>query len=149
MTRYVILSEAQAAAVACWIVFSYGFDTMRICPQLLINSPSKRCGKSTLLELILGLVPRPLPAANISSAAVFRAIEAWKPTLLIDEADTFLNTKSNEEITGILNSGHNRSLAYVIRTQEVDGDHVPVRFSTFCPKAVSYTHLTLPTKRIV
>jgi Protein of unknown function (DUF3631) len=137
VSRHVILTESQAVAVACWIIFSYGFETMRICPQILINSPSKRCGKSTLLELIMGLVRRPLPAANISSAAIFRAIEAWKPTLLIDEADTFLNSKSNEEITGILNSGHNRSLAYVVRTQEVDGQHMPVRFSTFCPKVIA------------
>jgi putative DNA primase/helicase len=135
--RYVILSGAQAAAVACWIVFSYGFDAMRICPQMLINSPSKRCGKSTLLELIMSLVRRPLPAANISSAAVFRSIDSWKPTLLIDEADTFLNSNGNEEITGILNSGHNRSLAYVVRTQEIDGEHTPVRFSTFCPKVIA------------
>lgn len=137
LNRYVILSAAQASAVACWIVFSYGYEAMRICPQLLINSPSKRCGKSTLLELIMSLVRRPLPAANISSAAVFRSIESWSPTLLIDEADTFLNSIGNEEITGILNSGHNRNLAYVVRTQEVDGDHVPVRFSTFCPKVIA------------
>jgi hypothetical protein len=135
--RYVILFEAQAVTVAIWIVFSYGFDAMRICPQLLINSPSKRCGKSTLLELIMSLVRRPLPAANISSAAVFRSIAEWKPTLLIDEADTFLNSKSNEEMTGILNSGHNRSLAYVVRTEEVDGRHVPRQFSTFCPKVIA------------
>ena len=137
INRHVILTTAQAVSVACWIVFCYGFESMRICPQLLINSPSKRCGKSTLLELIMCLVPRPLPAANISSAAVFRSIESWKPTLLIDEADTFLNSGGNEEITGILNSGHNRSLAFVVRTQEVDGDHVPVRFSTFCPKVIA------------
>lgn len=137
INRHVILTQSQAVAVACWIIFSYGFERMRICPQLLINSPSKRCGKSTLLELIMCLVRRALPAANISSAAVFRSIDAWKPTLLIDEADTFLNSTGNEEITGILNSGHNRSLAYVVRTQEVDGDHVPIRFSTFCPKVIA------------
>ena len=145
VNRHVILFKSQAAAVAVWIIFSYGFDAMRICPQLLISSPSKRCGKSTLLELIMSLVRRPLPAANISPAAVYRAIEAWKPTLLIDEGDTFLN--SNEEITGILNSGHNRSLAYVVRNQEVDGNYVPVRFSTFCPKVI--TMIRAPADTII
>ena len=137
INRYVILTVSQAVAVACWIIFSYGFDAMRICPQLLINSPSKRCGKSTLMELIMSLVPRPLPAANITPAAVFRSIESWKPTLLIDEADTFLNRSGNEEMTGILNSGHNRTMAIVVRTQEVDGNHEPVSFSTFCPKVIA------------
>jgi putative DNA primase/helicase len=135
--RHVILSLAQAVAIAVWIVFSYGYDLMRICPQLLINSPSKRCGKSTLLELIMYLVRRALPAANISPAAVFRSIDIWKPTLLIDEADTFLNGKASDEITGILNSGHSRNLAYVVRTVEVDGEHVPKHFSTFCPKVIA------------
>ena len=137
INRHVILTRGQAVSVACWIIFTYGFESMRICPQLLINSPSKRCGKSTLLELIMCLVLRPLPAANISPAAVFRSIEAWKPTLLIDEADTFLNKGGNEEITGILNSGHNRSLAFVVRTQEIGGEYSPVRFSTFCPKVIA------------
>ena len=137
VTRYVILSDAQAISVATWIIFSYGFRAMRICPQLLVISPSKRCGKTTLLEVILCLSFRALPAANISSAAVFRAIEAWAPTLLIDEADTFMHRGSNDEITGILNSGHNKNLAYVVRTQEVNGKHQPVRFSTFCPKVIA------------
>jgi putative DNA primase/helicase len=137
INRYIIVTPSQAVAVTCWIIFSYGFSRMRICPQLLINSPAKRCGKSTLLELIMYLVRRPLSAANISSAAVFRAIEAWNPTLLMDEADTYLNSKNNDQMTGILNSGHSRSSACVIRTHEIDGDHVPVRFSTFCPKVIA------------
>ena len=137
INRYVILTPSQAVSVACWVVFSYGFESMRICPQLLINSPAKRCGKSTLLELIVNLSLRPLAASNISSAAIYRAIEAWKPTLLIDEADTFLGNKASEDIAGILNSGHNRGLAFVIRTTEVDGEHVPKSYSTFCPKVIA------------
>ncbi len=135
--RYVILSKAQAVAVVVWIVFSYVFTLMRICPRLLVSSPSKRCGKSTLLEFIMGLARYPLAAANITPAAVFRAIEAWGPTLLLDEADTYLNRPGNEELTGIINSGHSRALAYVIRTREVDGDHIPVWFSTFCPIVIA------------
>lgn len=137
INRYVILTPAQAVSVACWVVFSYGFESMRICPQLLINSPAKRCGKSTLLELIVNLSLRPLAASNISPAAIYRAIEAWRPTLLIDEADTFLGSSSSEDMAGILNSGHNRGLAFVIRTTEVDGEHVPKSYSTFCPKVIA------------
>ena len=95
------------------------------------------CGKSTLLELIVNLSLRPLAASNISPAAIYRAIEAWRPTLLIDEADTFLGSSSSEDMAGILNSGHNRGLAFVIRTTEVDGEHVPKSYSTFCPKVIA------------
>jgi putative DNA primase/helicase len=71
--------------------------------------------------------------SNISPAAIFRTIEAAHPTLLIDEADTFLH--GNEEMRGILNSGHDRAGAYVIRT--VGEDHQPAKFSTWCPMAVA------------
>ena len=76
-------------------------------------------------------VLRPVPASNISSASLFRAVEEFRPTLIIDEAETFL--KENEELRGILNAGHRQSNAYVIRT--VGDDHKPRFFSTWCPKA--------------
>jgi putative DNA primase/helicase len=78
-------------------------------------------------------VPRPLPAANITSAAVFRTIESACPTLLIDEADTFLT--GNDELRGVLNSGHNRATAFVVRT--VGEDHQPAKFGTWAPVAIA------------
>ena len=70
---------------------------------------------------------------NITTAALFRAVEKWGPTLLIDEADTFL--KNSDEMRGVLNSGHQRANAYVIRT--VGDDHEPKRFRTWSPKAIA------------
>ena len=58
-----------------------------------------------------------------------------RPTLLIDEADSFV--KENEEMRGILNSGHTKAAAYVIRNVEVNGEHKPQRFSTWAPKAIA------------
>jgi putative DNA primase/helicase len=75
---------------------------------------------------------RGLAAANISAASLFRGLEAWTPTLLIDEADTFL--QGNDELRGILNSGHTKSTAYVIRT--VGDEHEPKLFPTFAPIAI-------------
>jgi len=64
---------------------------------------------------------------------VFRTIEKYQPTLLVDECDTFL--KDNEELRGVLNSGHTRAAAFVVRVQ--GDDHEPVKFSTWGPKAVA------------
>lgn len=80
--------------------------------------------------MIETLVARPLQTANISAAAVFRTVEIARPTLLIDEADTFLG--EHEELRGILNSGHRRG-GQVIRT--VGDDHEPRAFSTHSPCA--------------
>jgi hypothetical protein len=130
--RHVILSPQEAVAVALWIVLTYVFRAFRVCPRLLVSSPEKRCGKTTLLETIQAMCFRGLAAANISAASLFRGLEAWSPTLLIDEADTFL--QGNDELRGILNSGHTRSTAYVIRT--VGDNHEPKLFTTFAPIAI-------------
>ena len=55
------------------------------------------------------------------------------PTLLIDEADAFM--RDNEELRGILNSGHTRESAYVIRT--VGDSFTPTKFNTWGAKALA------------
>ncbi|MFO1353021.1 MAG: DUF3631 domain-containing protein [Gammaproteobacteria bacterium] len=134
--RYVVLPhQAAARALALWVLNTYVFDAFGVLPILLITSPEKRCGKTTLLSLLAHLCHRALAASNISPAAVFRVIQAVKPTLLIDEADTFL--RDNEELRGVINSGHTRAAAFVIRTVEVNGDFEPRRFSTWAPKVIA------------
>jgi putative DNA primase/helicase len=60
-------------------------------------------------------------------------VQAWQPTLLIDEADTF--AKMGDELRGILNAGHTRDTAYTVRAE---GDaNEPRLFSTWAPKAVA------------
>jgi putative DNA primase/helicase len=111
----------------------YTIDAAFITPILLITSPVKRCGKTTLLELLGALVPKLLLASSITPAALFRSIEKYSPTLLVDEADTFL--ANNDELRGVINAGHTRGTAKVIRSA---GDkHEPRVFSTWCPKAIA------------
>lgn len=131
--RYTVTADHVPGAVALWVAFTWTIDFARIAPILAITSPEKRCGKTTLLALLAQIVRKPLPASNISPAAVFRAIETWTPTLLIDEADTFI--RKNEELRGVLNSGHSRSSAFVIRT--TGDDHEPRQFSTWGAKVVA------------
>jgi hypothetical protein len=92
--------------LALWIVHTHAFEASSITPRLFITSPEKRCGKTTLLRVIQALVPKPLLASNITAAAIFRTVEIARPTLLIDEGDTFL--RENEELRGVLNSGHSK-----------------------------------------
>ena len=55
----------------------------------------------------------PYATSNMSEAAIYRRIEKEKPTLLMDEAETFM-TKSKTMI-GILNSGYKRTMGGVER----------------------------------
>src|SRR5205085_4096102 len=111
--RFVVLPKWAAETVALWILHTYAFELRDVSTYLGIESPEKRCGKTTLLSILSRLVNRPVAAANISPSAFFRVIEEVRPTLLIDEADTFL--RGNDELRGILNSGYSRKTAYVVR----------------------------------
>jgi len=115
-------------------VHTYVFDAFNHSPRLLITSPAPRCGKSTLLELLRATCSRPLLAANTSAAAVFRVVEAAAPSLLIDEADSFLT--ACEELRGILNAGF-ESTGRVLRVEEAQRELRPRAFRCFAPVALA------------
>lgn len=129
---YVMLAHEAALAIALWAMHAFCFAAFSISPRLAITAPEKRCGKTTLLRVLQALVPKALAADNITAAAMFRTVEKYRPSLLIDEADTFL--RDNEELRGIINSGHSRD-GQVVRL--VGDDHEPSAFSTFCPTAIA------------
>ena len=130
--RHVVMPDHAAETAALWIVHTYVLDCLGISPRLAVISPEKGCGKTTVLDVISHLVSRPLSTANASVSAIFRVVEMKRPTLLIDEADTFL--PENEELRGILNSGH-RHGGSVIRT--VGEEFEPRSFSTYSACAVA------------
>ena len=133
--RHLVLPAGAADAMALWVLHAHCHDSAEISPLLALTSPAPECGKSSALSLVGALVPSPLPGSNITAAAVFRAIEKWHPTLLVDEADTFL--KQNDELRGVINSGHWRRMAFVIRVVGEGGNMQPARFTTWAPKAIA------------
>jgi putative DNA primase/helicase len=129
---YIIMPAESMCATALWVLHTYLIACFVISPRLAVTSPEKGCGKTTLLDILSRLVRRALSAANVTPAAIFRVVETHQPTLLIDEADTFL--ANNDELRGILNSGHRRG-GSVIRT--IGDDHEPRQFSTWAPAAIA------------
>ena len=130
--RYIVLPKGADIALPLWVLHAWTMDAGDISPLMILVSPTKRCGKTSVLILLYFLTPRSELSSNITAPALFRYIEEVRPTLLIDEADSFV--KDNEELRGILNSGHTKAAANVIR---VNGEHKPRRFSTWAPKALA------------
>lgn len=111
---HVALEDTEADAVALWIMHTHALDAAYVSPRLAITSPEKRCGKTTLLTLLKALVAKPLATANVTASVLFRTVDALHPTLLIDEADTFIG--GAETIRGIIDAGHSRGTAQVLRS---------------------------------
>jgi hypothetical protein len=93
---YVVMSKWAGDAVALFVVHTYAFQLRDVTTYIGIESPQKRCGKSTLLNVLSALVNRPLLSSNISPPALFRVIEELQPTLLIDEADSRLRPSRSD-----------------------------------------------------
>ena len=66
---------------------------------------------------------------------MFRVIEAAKPSLLIDEADSFAH--ENEELRGVINASHCRLDAFVVRAVPAGDDYEARQFSTWAPMAIA------------
>ena len=130
--RYIRMSDAQADLCALWVLLTWTLDKFSIAPRLCATSPTKGCGKTTLLSLIGRLSRKALMSGSVSPAALFRAIEQLRPTFLLDENEKYLEPGS--DFHAILNQGHRRG-QHVIRTH--GDDHELRMFDTFCLVAVA------------
>jgi len=119
-----LLDPSDALVVALWLMATHVWDAFDSFPYLVVTSTTKRSGKTRLLELMSFVASNSRLVANISPAALYRTVDAEKPTLLIDEAEMFSSAKG--ECRGLLNSGYRRGQTVKRR----DGD-----YETYCPKA--------------
>jgi putative DNA primase/helicase len=133
-TRFVVLPLYGEIVLVLWVLFTYCYDEFEIAPRLDLRSPEKQCGKTSVLVLLSRLVKRPLLSSSVTPSVIFRVISTYHPTLLIHEMDTFID--ANEELRGILNSGHTKDAATILRN--VGDQHEPRTFSTWAPMAFAH-----------
>ena len=134
LNTYLFMPTGADDAIAIWILHTYIPDAFDYTPRLSIISPEPRCGKTSLLDFLTQLSYRPLSVSGISASAMFRVIELEHPTLIIDEADTFINT--NEELRGIINTGYKKD-GKVIRSEINNKNFRPQVFICFAPCAIA------------
>jgi putative DNA primase/helicase len=134
--RFVNVKEDQANLLTLWAAHTHArFDppnhTYTHTPYLWITSPTMRSGKTLLMEVVGTVCQRPELASGITPAALYRTVEAVRPTLLIDEIDQ-AGGMSNR-MRQVLNGGfrHDGNVRVSGRNGEV------LQYSTFCPKALA------------
>jgi len=135
LSKHIVLPEHGALVVALWVMLTWTYNSFQTLPMLLIESPTKQCGKTTLLTLIGWLCRKTLLSSNMSSAALYRYIEKHEPTLIVDEADSFM--RDDDGMRNLLNAGHTKAFAYTMRCIGEGANLEPVDFSTWCPKALA------------
>src|SRR5262249_28039287 len=135
LEAYMVLPERTTAVViAAWVAAARLQELWDKVPHLAVASPEKRCGKTTPLDLLPQVPPRPRYTTNISPASLYRVIEKEHPTLLMDESQSISRrgSETSEVIREILNAGIGKN-AKVLRC---GGDRMEeiVEFSVYGPK---------------
>lgn len=137
INRYVVMTEQQTTCVALWVLHSHAVDAAEQTPYLNPRSAEKQSGKTRLLEVLELLCPRTFRWTLPSDAVVYRTIEKFGPTLLLDETDAIWSEKNGDKYEGLralLNSGNRRG-ATVPRC--IGPTHSLEMFPTFCAKAIA------------
>ena len=135
LNKYVsFISSHEPRAIALWVVHTYCIDIAYITPVLFITSAEMRSGKSTLLSILQQIVSKCIAASSVSPSVIYRVIPKYRPTLIFDEADAYMTSK-NEELRNVMNAGHSRSTAKILRTNPDTLE--PEMFDAFGAKCVA------------
>ena len=137
--QHVVMPKDLAFVVALWVGQSWVHQHGTYSPILGVTSAERDSGKSTLMGVIAFLVRRSLLSVSVSAAALYRSIEKWNPTFVVDEADdAFVD---NPDLRQVINSGWTRGQG-VMRCDPDTNE--PRRFPTFCPKAAALKGKKMP-----
>ena len=132
-----IANELLVDVYASFVMASWRPEDFTVVPYLFFLGPLAS-GKTRALECFHRLCYRGLMAASMSAASLFRAQEAWHPTLLLDETEIY-NRENMVEVLALLNSGYRRG-QYAIRVEKIDSGSPQIAlFDTFGFKVLAGT----------
>jgi Protein of unknown function (DUF3631) len=134
LKEYVALrDDHEYIMVPLWILHTHVFRQFMVTPRLALRSPVAACGKTQLLDVISRLAANAEKFDSITTAAIYRLIDASHPTLLIDEADNLgIALQPNGRLRAVFNSGHRNGGSVAISERGETR-----RFSTFAPLALA------------
>jgi Protein of unknown function (DUF3631) len=101
---YAVLPDAAADTIALWTLHTWLVNEFTISPRLAVTPPTKGCGKTTVLRLLNLITRSPKRVGSISPPALFRAVEQFQPTILLDETEKYIEHGS--DLHALLNEGH-------------------------------------------
>ena len=140
--KHVALNADLPLVLALWTLATHLFTCFDAFPYLAITSPTKRCGKTRLAEVIELLSCGAMRTASASSAAIFRAIQmnAAKSrtiTLIMDEMEVLgRRSERSDQLREILNAGYRKG-QYVLRCERNAKEQFePREFPVYCPKVL-------------
>ena len=133
---YVDISPLYEKIATYYVLLSWVYDSFNELPYLRLRGDTGS-GKTRFLLTVGSLCYKPIFASGASTVSpLFRILDAFRGTLIIDEGD-FKLSDERAEIVKILNNGNARGFP-VLRTEvSGKGEFNPKAYSVFGPKLVA------------
>jgi hypothetical protein len=120
-----------------WVLETWIPELFDSTGYLHFNGP-RNSGKTRALDVLNYLCFRALESATASGAALFRAMDSFHPTFLLDEFEIYEKQKeSKAEVIGIINAGYRRGQVALRIIGMKEGVPQIKGFQLFGPKAIS------------
>src|ERR1700722_8507387 len=103
ISRFVKLLPDQLRIVTAYTMASWCPDCFQAAPFLWLVGPLGS-GKTKLLKLLWCLCRRGLIVGDLRGGSIYKLVDTWNPTLLIDELDLG-NSRANDELLRMLRTG--------------------------------------------
>ena len=111
---------------------TYTFDVFDTTPYGSLESATPGCGKNTVLNILEAICCRPKMLASATEATLFRTIDKYKPTVLLDEAESLADrTERASCVKAIAQAGYKKG-GTVPRC--LGPNNELQNFEVFCPK---------------
>jgi hypothetical protein len=140
LRRFVFLKDDRMyLLIAVWVLATYVHQRFEYMALLWVTSPTKRSGKTRLLEVLRELVSNPTAIwINPTEAILFRSAHRGK-TLFLDEVEK-LRQKDNDihgHVMAVLNSGFQKGGTVPRMMKGKDGVQKEAEWNTYGPKVIS------------
>lgn len=134
--RFVDLSPLFEEATAGYVLLSWLYDSFEELPYLRVRG-DYGSGKSRFLLIVGSLLYKPLFASGASTVSpIFRILDAFRGSLVIDEGD-FRLSDEKAEIVKILNNGNARGFPVLRSEQTPSKEYNPRAYAVFGPKVIA------------
>ncbi len=134
--RYVDVSPLFEKTASYYVLFSWVYDSFNELPYLRLRG-DPGSGKTRFLLTVGSLCYKPIFASGASTVSpLFRIIEIFRGTLIIDEGD-FRLSDERAEIVKILNNGNARGFPVLRSEVTPKREFNPTAYTVFGPKIVA------------
>ncbi|MBL8189230.1 MAG: hypothetical protein JNK38_14575 [Acidobacteria bacterium] len=135
INRYSDVPKRELKLSTKYVRLSYIADKLNELSYLRATG-ERGSGKSRYISTVGMLCLRPIAVSSPSAASLFRMMDAYQPTLILDECNLAVGNEDTDMLIQILNSGFQR-IAQIPRIEKgADGQMTIKLFSPFGPKLI-------------